>query len=90
MTQKFSFYSENDIRYRFLRNWGLEGETFHAAMEKCIIKYGSSIYEIATSLWIKSEQVRALSDTGHLIGLHSCTHPLALKELDIDDQCKEY
>lgn len=90
MTEKFSFYSENDIRYRFLRNWGLGSEKFHAAMEKCISTADSSIQEIAASLWMSPEQVRALCDKGHAIGLHSYSHPLAFKELPIDDQRQEY
>ena len=39
---------------------------------------------------MNADQVRALSDNGHMVGLHSYSHPLALKELSIDDQRQEY
>jgi peptidoglycan/xylan/chitin deacetylase (PgdA/CDA1 family) len=48
------------------------------------------VREISKNLWCSREDIRHLKNTGHVIGLHSHTHPTDLKALQPELQRKEY
>ena len=86
----FPFYSDHDLKFRFIRNEVLPGERFKNIMEKIMKEKGAGAAEIAAHLWLSDVELRILSETGHCIGLHSYDHPFALSKLSYEQQCAQY
>jgi peptidoglycan/xylan/chitin deacetylase (PgdA/CDA1 family) len=87
---KHPFYSENDLKYRFVRNHFLPKDQFEKEVDKMIADKGKSILEIADKIWMKNEKIHRLHSEGHTIGLHSYYHPFILADLPEDEQKLEY
>ena len=49
-----------------------------------------NVSAVAKSLWMDDAAIRALHAAGHVIGLHSHTHPTRIAHLDEDGQRDEY
>src|SRR5688572_13900391 len=80
------FYSDDDLRYRFLRNRSESRPEFDAVVEELLREHGISPDALASQLWITDAQLRSLAQQGHAIGLHSYDHPYALAELPRQQQ----
>ena len=87
---KHSFYSENDLKFRFVRNYLLARDQFEKEMDKMIVEKGKSIREISDRIWFENEEIHRLYSEGHTIGLHSYSHPFVLADLPEDEQRLEY
>jgi len=90
LRKAFPFYSENDARFRFLRDRVLGKENYEKLIDAILKERGASKAEIAENLWMSDKDLKKLSDNGHLIGLHSYSHPTALAELSFQEQTDEY
>jgi len=89
-TKKFSsFYSEDEIKYRYVRNFYLSRLELKSIMTK-IFKLKRVDFIKARSLWISIDELKELSNLGHTIGMHSETHDLNFKGLPLVKQKKEY
>lgn len=86
----FSFYSDDDRRYRYLRDEVLGMNRFEDVMRALMASVGADPAELARGLWMNAAQVRALADAGHVIGLHSHTHPTRMAYLSQAQQEREY
>jgi peptidoglycan/xylan/chitin deacetylase (PgdA/CDA1 family) len=87
---KHPFYTENDLKFRFIRNYFLPRDQFEKEMDEMIIEDGKSILELADNIWMKNEELCRLHSQGHTIGLHSYHHPFVLAGLPEDEQKLEY
>jgi peptidoglycan/xylan/chitin deacetylase (PgdA/CDA1 family) len=87
----FPFYTDDDRVFRYLRDDVLGPTIYFRLMDTLAASYG---YVCDTSmkrrLWMDKEQLRALSSEGHIVGLHSHTHPTTLRMLSSHDQKLEY
>lgn len=86
----FPFYSESDRRFRYTRDAILGPRRYERLMDEMILANGATLEELAAGLWMTAEHVRRLHDAGHVIGLHSHTHPTRMSELDLPSQRREY
>jgi peptidoglycan/xylan/chitin deacetylase (PgdA/CDA1 family) len=86
----FAFYSEADRRYRFVRDEVLAAEEFHALMDMLIAAQGLKLEDLTQQLWMEPHHLRRLHSEGHVIGLHTHTHPTRLERLSPQDQMREY
>lgn len=87
---QFSFYTDEERTYRYLRDRVL-GPQLHGDVIKALLdEYGFDAGVAADDLWLAPDDVAALSRSGHVIGLHSATHPTALAVLPVDAQASEY
>jgi len=86
----FSFYSPNDLKFRFIRDELLSKEKFENIMDKIMEEKGVFIAEIVENLWLSNLELRALSENGHCIGLHSYSHPFQLSKLSYEEQLNQY
>lgn len=87
---EYSFYSKNDKKFRFIRDRILK-EKYFVLMDDIIKNDGKfSIDGMRRQLWMNESCVRKLSKEGHIIGLHSHTHPMNLGELPYAKQKAEY
>src|SRR3989338_1136201 len=90
LRKNFSFYSENDARFRFLRDRTLGRKNYEKLMDSILEEYGADKSELAKNLWMSNQDLKQLSDNGHLIGLHSYSHPTTLADLSYQEQFEEY
>lgn len=84
------YLSDNDKRYRFLRDAALAGGAFDAAMDAMMAAMGANTGEIAGNLWMSDAELTELHEAGHLIGLHSHSHPTVMANLPAAQQRDEY
>ena len=88
----FPFYSDADRRFRFVRDEVL-GPLAYATIMDAMIDDARPAYDVravARTLWMDDAAVRALHNAGHVIGLHSHTHPTRIERLGEDEQRYEY
>jgi peptidoglycan/xylan/chitin deacetylase (PgdA/CDA1 family) len=86
----FPFYSESDKWFRYLRDVTL-GETKYNELMISLMKEKSfNIDDVMSKLWMKEEHLIDLKNHGHIIGLHSYSHPTKIHLLDTESQESEY
>lgn len=87
---EFPFYSDADRRFRFVRDQVLGAEDYARVMGHMMAASGTSAADLGEGVWMDATQLRALHADGHVIGLHSHTHPTALAQLSAAQQRREY
>ena len=86
----FQFYSHNDKWFRFLRDKVLGKESYEKLMREFMNLKSFDFDSAVNNLWLTNENLSQLSKEGHILGLHSYSHPMVMKELSIDQQISEY
>jgi len=86
----YPFHSLEDKIFRYTRDYILGKERYCKVMDKMINNSDINIAEISIKLWNTPANIQYLNDKGHIIGLHSHTHPTALKLLPYSQQLAEY
>ena len=90
MINSFPFYSENDAKFRLFRDLVLDRQQYEDIMDKLIQEHGVDMNDLSQDLWMSNAQLRYLNDRGHMVGLHSYSHPTTLAELSHEKQREEY
>ena len=86
----FSFYTENDKWFRYLRDQYLGNKNYTNIMLELISDKGLDINEAKKNLWMKEDELLKIHENGHIVGLHSYSHPTEISKLTADQQLKEY
>lgn len=86
----FPFYSEADRRFRFMRDRLLGPDAYREIMDSLLSARGFDVASAASAIWYDAEAVGRLAADGHVIGLHSHSHPTNLGQLDEARQREEY
>jgi peptidoglycan/xylan/chitin deacetylase (PgdA/CDA1 family) len=86
----FPFYTENDKWFRYLRDKYLGNEKYINVMLEIISNKGLDINEAKKNLWMREDELLKIHENGHVIGLHSYSHPTQMSKLTVDEQLKEY
>jgi peptidoglycan/xylan/chitin deacetylase (PgdA/CDA1 family) len=86
----FPFYTDSDRKFRFLRDEVLGPARYHAMMDQMIEDRGLTYGDLAQNLWMDWHCLRQLAGEGHVIGLHSHTHPTRMAHLSPSEQQEEY
>jgi peptidoglycan/xylan/chitin deacetylase (PgdA/CDA1 family) len=89
-TPTHQHYSPNDTKFRFIRDSVLGVEDYNHLMDLMMVDFGIDKKKFSSDLWMKTEHIQKLNEDGHIIGLHSHTHPTMLSKLSKIDQEKEY
>ena len=84
------FYTDGDRRFRFIRDLVLGPEAYEEVMDAMIEQAGVHLDELAKGLWMDRECLMHLHAEGHIVGLHSYTHPTLMETLDASSQETEY
>lgn len=87
---EFPFYSHEDRRFRFVRDEVLGPRRFDELMSGMMRDAGADKAALACELWMTPESVCRLRSEGHVIGLHTHTHPTRVGRLVPADQLREY
>ena len=86
----FPFYSENDKWFRYLRDQLLGIEKYNEIMVELMKFKCFDISEAKKLLWMTEKNLKEISGAGHLIGLHSYSHPTQISKLKKEEQYIEY
>ena len=78
--KNFSFYSQNDKWFRYLRENYL-GEKYHRLMKEMMSDHNYNIERESQNLWMTKKNLKELDCHGHTIGLHSHSHPTKITSL---------
>jgi len=84
------FYSVNDRFYRYLRDVVLSHEQFTKTHYSLMKGFNFDIESAKNQLWITEEMLKEIYNMGHVIGLHSRSHPTDITKLSKSQQYKEY
>ncbi|SFP70356.1 Polysaccharide deacetylase [Bradyrhizobium sp. Ghvi] len=85
-----SFYSLNDCKFRQSRDALLGEERYFAVMDRMLANHGLDPDEIARAVLMSDDEIAKLHRRGHVVGLHSHTHPTDLARFAEDRQAWEY
>ena len=86
----FSFYTDNDRRFRYLRDKVLGQKRYYEMVDKMIEQSDYDIENSAKLLWMKEKELIDLHNHGNIIGLHSYSHPTSMVSKTKDEQKEEY
>lgn len=88
--KQFSFYSDDDRKFRYIRDISLGTKNYTKVMALMLKKDGIDLAKFSEDLWLNKEHVAKLAEKDHIIGLHSHTHPTAFSKLPSSIQEDEY
>lgn len=86
----YRIYTPEDKKFRYIRDVILNRAEYERIMDKMIRDSGLEPKKLYTQLWINPKRILELSKLGHIVGLHSHTHPTNLRILPEKEQRKEY
>ncbi|MDD4319301.1 MAG: polysaccharide deacetylase family protein [Candidatus Peribacteraceae bacterium] len=88
------YYTDADRRFRFLRDRVLGQERYEEIMDRIVADCGPTgrvdLAALPALLWMSPDDVRNLRRQGHVIGLHSHSHPTDIAALALPQQEEEY
>jgi len=88
---EFSFYSKEDKIFRYTRDKILGEEKYFNLMDSIIEESGLKLNDdLHKSLWMDKIDLKNLSEKGHIVGLHSHSHPTKMGEKSFDFQNENY
>jgi peptidoglycan/xylan/chitin deacetylase (PgdA/CDA1 family) len=86
----YAFYTDGERRFRFVRDEILGPARYRESMDTLMDARGADRRRLAENLWLDAACLRRLHSAGHVIGLHSHTHPFRLAALPAAEQEREY
>ncbi len=87
---KFPFYTKEDIQFRLVRDFFLTKSQYEDNMFKIIKDKKLNRKELCKDLFFQKKDLQILNNSGHIIGLHSHSHPTLIEKLSYDEQKNEY
>jgi len=90
MLETFPFYSEWDVKFRYVRDRLLSKHSYEVIVDSIIDEFGLTLQELAEGLWINERDLKSLQEEGHVLGMHSHDHPTNFAELDVAEQAEQY
>ena len=87
---KFPHYSISDIKFRLARDKLLSQAEYKKIMFTMFEEKKFKSEDYYNILFLNANHLKKMNKLGHLIGLHSHTHPTLLENLSYDEQLTEY
>jgi len=84
------FYSDSDRWFRYLRDHVLGQANYAERMSSVMAIHMIDPEHALHLLWMKNMHLQKLRQDGHIIGLHSFSHPTMIHELQTEAQQDEY
>lgn len=88
--ENFPFYTTEDRKFRFFRDRILGKDAYNSLMQGLIEIYKFDVSSIPERVFMSTQQLMSLRNSGHKIGLHSDTHPTEIAALSSSAQKMEY
>ena len=86
----YPFYTRSDRWFRYLRDEILTPDEYLEIMKLIIQDHGTSIDEINKKITMSPESITQLATQGHVVGLHSHSHPTNITRLTTAEKHSEY
>ena len=86
----FPFYTENDKWFRYIRDQYLNGNEYCEIMNNLMRKKEFDLEKAKNLLWMTEDDLKDIDMQGHIIGLHSYSHPTQMSKLNKAEQELEY
>src|SRR4029077_3257129 len=77
----FPFYTSNDKWFRYLRDIAFGSNRYNSLIKKVMAKHKFIAEEVLGKLWVNSDQLKEIHELGHVVGLHSHSHPTTIHKL---------
>ncbi len=90
LKKKFPYYSDNDIKFRIIRDNRLTKKQYKNIMFKIFKLNNFNFKKYMNKIFINQKQLKKIHKLGHEVGLHSHTHPTKIESLDYNKQKFEY
>ena len=92
--KNYSFHPPEDKKFRFLRDDVL-GSAHYDEMMNIMIDHLEGQGTLDTKqalrdLWMGNNELRDLASKGHVLGLHSYSHPTTMGRMPVEEQREEY
>ena len=86
----YSFFSKIEIKYKFLRDIYFTRHKFENLMENFFKSFGLNVKDFYKNTWMNKKDLIKLNKKGHMIGMHSFSHPYRMSLLSKKQQLNEY
>ena len=86
----FPFYTESDKWFRYLRDQVLGVQKYEHLMLRLMAVKGFTPNDVIDDLWMSEDDLKDVANRGHLVGLHSYSHPTQMSKLNYEEQYSEY
>jgi peptidoglycan/xylan/chitin deacetylase (PgdA/CDA1 family) len=87
---KFPFYTIEDVKFRLIRDIFLTKSQYEENTFSLIKKKQLNYKDFYKKIFFQKSDLQTLNNLGHLIGLHTHSHPTLLEKLNYDEQKNEY
>lgn len=87
---EYAFYSPRDRWFRFVRDRVLGEAAYFEVMDAIVTDLRIDRANLARLLWMNEADLQRLGRTGHVVGLHSYTHPTRMAGASSERQRGEY
>ena len=88
--RKFPHYSNNDIKYRLVRDRYLNKIQYENILNEMFHEKNFKKEKYYTKLFFSRKNLIDIFKKGHLVGLHSHTHPTLIENFSKEKQINEY
>lgn len=86
---KYKFYSIEDIKFRIIRDY-LDSSKFNSIIKKIMVQKYFNKNKIIKKLYMSKKDLLRIHKMGHIIGLHTHSHPMNIAKLSIRQIKKEF
>jgi len=86
----FPFYTESDKWFRYLRDQVLGVQKYEQLMLRLMALKGFTPNDVIDDLWMSEDDLKDIANRGHLVGLHSYSHPTQMSKLNYEEQYSQY
>ena len=86
----YGFYTREDRIFRYVRDMVLDRDTYYSVCEAMMKARGFDMQSMAMKVWLNDAWLKRLEAEGHVIGLHSTSHPTNLGKWTREQQVQEY
>jgi hypothetical protein len=88
---EYPFYTLKDRRYRYIRDIVIPPNVYFSIIDS-MMKYKGINYSDFSGMnsFLQKEHIRQISQMGHLIGLHTHTHPTNISKFNYSEQEYEF
>lgn len=86
----WSYYTRADKVFRYTRDNLLGVANYYQVMDLMMAREGVEIEDVSKNLWNGEAELRRLHENGHVLGLHSHSHPTKMTDLSYEEQLREY
>lgn len=88
--KNMSFYTENDRKFRYIRDKILSESDYFLIMNKILESFNINPKKLTKEVFMNDDNLKTLVKKNHIIGLHSYSHPTVISNLSFEKQKEEY